>query len=86
MQAANSITPTRKGFINSLAETSYKTVTNYDVKLQKGGKLTLPTMVQGRRERETRVLRVYRMGATSLIPNHARNPKARAEMPPHLRY
>jgi hypothetical protein len=33
MQAANSITPTRKGFINTLAETSYKTITAYDVKL-----------------------------------------------------
>jgi len=32
-QAANSITPTRKGFINSLAEMSYQTITNYDVKL-----------------------------------------------------
>jgi hypothetical protein len=28
MQAANSITPTRKGFINTLAETSYKTITS----------------------------------------------------------
>jgi hypothetical protein len=33
MQAANTITPTRKGFINSLAEASYKTISNYDVKL-----------------------------------------------------
>jgi hypothetical protein len=33
MQAANSIAPTRKGFINTLAETSYKTITSYDVKL-----------------------------------------------------
>jgi hypothetical protein len=32
-QAANSIALTRKGFINSLAETSYKAITNYDVKL-----------------------------------------------------
>ncbi len=32
-QATNSIALTRKGFINSLAETSYKTITNYDVKL-----------------------------------------------------
>jgi hypothetical protein len=33
MQATNSITLTRKGFINSLAETSYKAITSYDVKL-----------------------------------------------------
>jgi hypothetical protein len=33
MQATNSIIPTRKGFINTLAETSFKTITNYDVKL-----------------------------------------------------
>ncbi len=33
MLAANSITPTRKGFINTLAETTYKTITTYDVKL-----------------------------------------------------
>jgi hypothetical protein len=32
-QAANSIVPTRKGYINSLAEESYKTIQNYDVKL-----------------------------------------------------
>jgi hypothetical protein len=32
-QATNSIALTRKGFINHLAETSYKTITNYDVKL-----------------------------------------------------
>ena len=32
-QAANSIAATRKGFINSLAETTYHTITNYDVKL-----------------------------------------------------
>jgi hypothetical protein len=32
-QAANSIIPTRKGYINSLAETSYQTIQNYDVKL-----------------------------------------------------
>ncbi len=32
-QAANSIAATRKGFINSLAETSYQTIKNYDVKL-----------------------------------------------------
>jgi hypothetical protein len=33
MQAANSIAATRKGFINSLAETTYQTIKNYDVKL-----------------------------------------------------
>ena len=33
MQAANSIAPTRKGYINSLAEASYNTITKYDVQL-----------------------------------------------------
>ena len=32
-QATNSIAPTRKGYINNLAEESYKTIQNYDVKL-----------------------------------------------------
>ena len=32
-QAANSIVPTRKGYINSLAEETYKAIQNYDVKL-----------------------------------------------------
>jgi hypothetical protein len=32
-QASNSITATRKGYINNLAEESYKTIQDYDVKL-----------------------------------------------------
>ncbi len=32
-QAANSISPSRKGFVNSLAEETFKAITTYDVKL-----------------------------------------------------
>jgi hypothetical protein len=32
-QATNSLAPTRKGYINNLAEESYNTIQNYDVKL-----------------------------------------------------
>ena len=32
-QAINTIKPTRKGYINTLAEESFKTITTYDLKL-----------------------------------------------------
>ena len=33
VQASNEIIPSRKGFINTIAETSYQTIKNYDTKL-----------------------------------------------------
>jgi hypothetical protein len=66
-------------YINNLAEESYKTIQNYDVKLPAHATNDLATrrqethpfrvyrmgkMVQDRRKRETRIFRVYRMGKT----------------------
>ncbi len=87
MQATNSIAPTRKGFVNSLAETSYNTIKNYDVKLpahaskptsyKKAGNSPFPKWFRAEEKEKQGVSRVYRMGTTYLIPHHARNPEAR---------
>ncbi len=95
-QAISQVTPTRKGYINTIAEESYKAIT-YDVKLpphatkptsfKKAGNTPFPQWFRAEdKERQGFLIRQSSLAPHNFICHHTRDPTPRIEMPPHLRH